>query len=142
MQPVNFDLKLEQILEKDSRYSREGYQFVRDGLDFTRKIVNRENPGVERKHVSGQEMLDGIRQLALQQFGPMAATVLAEWGITRCSDFGEIVYNMIDIGLFAKTDKDSREHFENGYDFDTAFRRPYLPQSKLEAEKKTIAKVD
>jgi uncharacterized repeat protein (TIGR04138 family) len=142
MQEVDFDQEVEKILARDSRYTREAYGFVREGLDFTRKIVNRENPGPARQHVSGQELLDGIRQLGLQQFGPMATTVFAEWGITRCQDFGDIVYNMIDIGLFAKTDKDSREHFENGYDFDTAFRKPYLPQSKLETEKKPIARLD
>jgi uncharacterized repeat protein (TIGR04138 family) len=142
MQEVDFDQEVEKILARDSRYTREAYVFVREGLDFTRKIVNRENPGPARQHVSGQELLDGMRQLGLQQFGPMAATVFAEWGITRCQNFGDIVYNMIDIGLFAKTDKDSREHFENGYDFDTAFRKPYLPQSKLETEKKPIARVD
>jgi uncharacterized repeat protein (TIGR04138 family) len=142
MQEVDFDHEVEKILAKDSRYSREAYSFVREALDFTRKLVNRENPGPARQHVSGQELLDGIRQLGLQQFGPMAATVLAEWGVTRCSDFGEIVYNMIDVGLFAKTDKDSREHFENGYDFDTAFRKPYMPQSKLETEKKPIARLE
>jgi uncharacterized repeat protein (TIGR04138 family) len=142
MQEVDFDHEVEKILAKDSRYWREAYSFVREALDFTRKLVNRENPGPARQHVSGQELLDGIRQLGLQQFGPMAATVLAEWGVTRCSDFGEIVYNMIDVGLFAKTDKDSREHFENGYDFDTAFRKPYMPQSKLETEKKPIARLE
>lgn len=142
MQEVDFDHEVGKALAKDSRYSREAYVFVREALDHTRKVVNRDNPGPARQHVSGQELLDGVRQLALQQFGPMAATVLAEWGITRCSDFGEIVYNMIEIGLFAKTDKDSREHFDNGYDFETAFRRPYLPQSKQETEKKPIGKLD
>src|SRR5215469_465508 len=142
MQEVDFDHEVEKILAKDSRYTREAYLFVRESLDFTRKLVNRENPGPARQHVSGQELLDGIRQLALQQFGPMAATVLAEWGVTRCSDFGEIVYNMIEIGLFAKTDKDSREHFETGHDFDTALPKPYLPQSKLKEEKKPIGRLD
>jgi len=139
MQEVNFDLKLEQILAKDKRYAREAYMFLREGLDFTQKLILRESQGTLR-HVSGQELLEGIRQFAIQQFGPMAVTVFEEWGITRCSDFGEIVFNMVEVGLLAKTDKDTRDDFQNGYDFTDAFRKPYWPQSKSEAEPKTSAK--
>jgi len=141
MQEVNSDLKLDKILAQDARFTREAYLFVREALDFTQKQVSRENRDMVR-HVSGQELLDGIRQYALQQYGPMSATVLEEWGVTRCADFGEIVFNMVEADLLAKTDKDSRDDFQGGYDFDTAFRKPYLPQSKTGAEKKIIAKLD
>ena len=143
MQEANFDLKLEQILAKDKRYAREAYRFVREALDFTQKPILRENPGALR-HVSGQELLEGIRQFALQQFGPMAATVFEEWGVRRCADFGEIVFNMVDASLLAKTEKDSRNDFQNGYDFADAFQKPYWPRSRSEeatrAEAKTGAK--
>ncbi len=143
MQEVNFDLKLEQILAKDRRYSREAYVFVREALDFTQKLILRENQGTFR-HVSGQELLEGIRQFALQQFGPMAAMVLEEWGVRRCSDFGEMVFNMVEVALLAKTEKDSRDDFQNGYDFTEAFQKPYWPQSKpasgTKIETKTVAK--
>lgn len=141
MQEVNFELKLEKILAKDPRYMREGYMFVREALDFTQQLIGRENQGAIR-HVSGQELLDGIRQYALKQFGPMAATVLEEWGIKTCPDFGEIVFNMVEADLLAKTEKDTRDDFQNGYDFVTAFRKPYLPQSKSSAETRPIAKID
>src|SRR5580704_12694816 len=130
MQEVNFDIGLENILAKDPRYSRNAYLFVREALDFTQKFISRENQGSVR-HVSGQELLDGIRRFALQQFGPMGITVFEDWGITRCADFGEIVFNMIDVSLLAKTEKDSRDDFQTGYDFNDAFRKPYLPQGKL-----------
>lgn len=133
MQEVNFDLKLEQVLAHDQRYSREAYVFVREALDFTQKLILRENQGALR-HVSGQELLEGIRQFALQQFGPMAATVFESWGVTRCSDFGEIVFNMVEASLLAKTEKDTRDDFQNGYDFIDAFQKPYLPRSKAETE--------
>jgi uncharacterized repeat protein (TIGR04138 family) len=141
MQEVNFELKLEKILAKDPRYTREGYVFVREALDFTQQLIGRENQGAIR-HVSGQELLDGIRQYALKQFGPMATTVLEEWGIKSCPDFGEIVFNMVEADLLAKTEKDTRADFQNGYDFVTAFRKPYLPQSKSPAEARPIAKID
>ncbi|HVU28065.1 MAG TPA: Minf_1886 family protein [Verrucomicrobiae bacterium] len=137
MQEVNFDEALDKILARDSRFSREAYFFLREALDFTQKIIAKENREQVR-HISGQELLDGIRQYALQQFGPMAAMVLAEWGVTNCRDFGNIVFNMVEIGLLAKTEKDSREDFENGYNFTDAFRKPFLPQNKSNLEAKPV----
>jgi len=136
MHEANFEETLDQILAKDSRYRRDAYLFVRDALDFTQKTAPRERR--EGFHVSGQELLAGIRDYALTQFGPMAITVLEEWGITRCEDFGEIVFNVVEAGLFSKTDRDSREDFQNGYDFDEAFRKPFLPQSKVSKETKPV----
>ena len=90
---------------------------------------NRDQP----RHVTGQELLEGIRGYALTQFGPMVELVFAEWGVHRCEDFGEIVFNMVDIGLLGKTEQDSREDFQNGYNFHDAFRKPFLPSKKLRA---------
>ena len=138
MQEVNFDEAVEQILATDSRFHRDAYLFMREALDFTQKLVGRENQGKVR-HVTGQELLDGLRQYALQQFGPMTTTVFEEWGIRTCQNFGEIVFNMVEIGLLAKTDKDTRDDFQNGYDFTDAFRKPFWPENKLKAETKPVA---
>ena len=138
MQEINFDEAVEQILAKDSRYTRDAYLFVREALDFTQKLVGKETRG-QIRHVSGQELLDGIRQFALKQFGPMAVTVFEEWGVRNCRDFGEIVFNMVESGLLAKTEKDTRDDFQNGYDFTDAFRKPFWPQGKFDSENKPIA---
>ena len=130
MHEVNFDEKVEEIFAKDPRYARDAYNFLREALDFTQKIIGKENHGKVR-HVTGQELLNGIRQFALAQFGPMTKTVLEEWGIKHCNDFGELVFNMVESGLLAKTEKDSREDFQEGYDFTDAFCKPYWPQGKL-----------
>jgi len=130
MQEVNFDEALEQILAKDARYHREAYLFVREALDYTQKLICKQAQG-QFRHVSGQELLDGIRPYALAQFGPMVMTVLEEWGVHKCRDFGEIVFNMVEIGLLAKTDKDCREDFDSGYEFNEAFRKPFLPSTRL-----------
>jgi len=132
MQEVNFDEVVMQILEKDVRYHRDAYVFLREGLDFTQKLISKENRGATR-HVTGQELLDGLRQYALQEFGPMAKMVLEEWGITQCRDFGTIVFNMVEIGLLAKTDKDSHDDFQTGYDFTEAFCKPFWPAARREA---------
>ena len=138
MQEINFDEKVEMILAKDSRYARDAYAFVRESLDFTQKTIGKENRGQVR-HISGQELLDGIRQFALAQFGPMAVTVLEEWGVHNSRDFGEIVFNMVEIELLAKTEKDNRDDFNNGYDFTDAFRKPFWPPSRLNPEVKPVA---
>ena len=130
MQAVNFEEILEKMVETDPRYQRDGYFFLREALDHTQKIVGKAKKG-EIRHVSGQELLAGIRDCALAQFGPMATTVLEEWGIRSCEDFGEMVFNMVENNLLAKTDKDSREDFKDGYSFEEAFRKPFLPQNKL-----------
>jgi uncharacterized repeat protein (TIGR04138 family) len=138
MQEVNFDAVLDDILAKDTRYARDAYHFLRESLDFTQKLISKENKGKVR-HVTGQELLDGIRQHALQQFGPMAVTVFEEWGVRNCKDFGEMVFNMVESGLLAKTEKDTRDDFQEGYDFTEAFEKPFWPESRLQAEAKKSA---
>lgn len=141
MQPIDFDQALEKIVRLDPRYDREAYRFVRDALDFTQQLLTqpggrsaraprttpRKNP---TNHVSGGELLAGIRDFALQQFGPMVMTVFDEWGIRATSDFGEIVFNMVDARLLNKTAEDSREDFKDVFDFRAVFELPFLPTSK------------
>jgi uncharacterized repeat protein (TIGR04138 family) len=135
MQEASFERALELIRAKDPRFEDEAYAFVREALDHTQKTIGK---GARVRHVSGQELLAGIRDYALSQFGPMAMMVLEEWGIRSCQDFGDIVFNMVDIGLLAKTEKDSRADFAGGYDFYDAFRKPFLPRGKQKS-RKTVA---
>ena len=130
MHEASFEEALEKILGQDPRYQRDAYLFVREALDHTQKSIVKESKG-ELRHVTGQELLGGIRDYALSQFGPMVTTVFEEWGIKSCADFGEIVFNMVETGWLAKTEKDTREDFHSGYDFFEAFRKPFLPASKL-----------
>jgi len=126
MHAANFEETVEKIATRDSRYAREAYYFVRDALDHTQKLLGRSGKE-EIHHVTGQELLEGTRAYALQQYGPMVITVFHEWGIRHCEDFGEIVFNMVEASILAKTEKDTREDFKNGYDFLEAFRRPFVP---------------
>ena len=129
MHEVSFEEALAKVEAKDPRYRRDAYLFVREALDHTQKTIGKDARGRIR-HVTGQELLIGIREYALQQFGPMTKAVLEEWGVRSCPDFGEIVFNMVEVGWLAKTEKDSRADFEGGYDFDEAFRKPFLPKGK------------
>ena len=125
MHELSFEEAVQQILAKDSRYHREAYKFIRDALEHTKKTV-----GKKVLHVTGQQLLTGIREFGLNQFGPMAMTVFEEWGINSCKDFGEIVFNLVDNGVLAKTESDSRADFAEGYTFWDAFRKPFLPAAK------------
>jgi len=120
---LNAEELLKNILTRDPRYTVEAYAFVRAGLDYTVRRLDKP------RHVSGQELLDGIRELALAEFGPMTKTVLNGWGIRRTEDVGEIVFNMVETGLLGKTEKDSRADFSGGYDFDETFRKPFRPSA-------------
>src|SRR5436190_8498756 len=129
MQEVTFEEAVEQILAKDPRYHREAYLFIRDALEFTKKSVTRASRQPVL-HVTGQQLLDGIREFALGLFGPMAMTVFEEWGITRCEDFGELVFNLIETRMLAKTDTDTRTDFAGSYNFWDAFRQPFVPRQR------------
>ena len=117
---------LEQIIKHDARYSMDAYLFIREGLDYTTKILNKP------RHVSGIELLEGIREYALQEFGPVSRRVLLEWGIRSCSDIGNIVFNLVDVGLLGKTKEDRIEDFDAGYDFEEAFSTPFLPEKIIQ----------
>lgn len=129
---------LDKITLRDQRFHRDAYYFVRDALDVAQKKFC--NGGREPQHVSGQQLLEGIRDHAVSEFGPMAMMVLGEWGVTECEHFGDIVFNMVEESLLGKTDEDTREDFKGGYDFEEAFRKPYLPTGK--PKKKRAAKKD
>lgn len=118
----NAEELLKKILEADPRYAIEAYGFLRAGLDFTVRRLERP------RHVSGQELLDGLREFALSEFGPMTKTVLNGWGIHCTEDFGEMVFNLVDAGLLGQTDEDDRADFTGSYDFDEAFCQPFRPE--------------
>jgi len=117
------------LVAADPRYHRDAYLFLRDALEYTQRILKRE-AGSKTRHITGQELLEGIREHALKEYGPMALTVLSEWGIQRSEDFGEIVFNMVEHGILSKTENDSRKDFQDGYDFVQAFSAPFRPSGK------------
>jgi uncharacterized repeat protein (TIGR04138 family) len=129
MQDPDFADIVSLICKEDPRFDRKAYDFVRLGLDHTVKELRKKDSARAEKsrHVSGAELLEGLRAYALDQFGPLTKTVLNAWGVTRCSHFGDIVFNLIEYNVFSKTDSDRREDFSDIYDFDTAFVKPFQP---------------
>ncbi|MFZ5493779.1 MAG: Minf_1886 family protein [Verrucomicrobiota bacterium] len=129
MQDLEFSEIVGLICKEDPRFDRKAYNFVRQALDHTVKEVKRRQPERTGKsqHVTGAELLHGIRDYAIEQYGPLAKTVLNAWGVHRCADFGDIVFNLIEYNVFSKTESDRREDFAEIYDFEEAFVKPFLP---------------
>ena len=132
MQDLDFNEVVELIVKEDPRFDRKAYAFIRQGLDYTVKELKKKEIAKTRgsQHVTGAELLDGIRVFALDQYGPLTKTVLNSWGITKCPDFGELVFNLIEYNVFSKTESDRREDFVDLYSFDDAFVKPFLPVQK------------
>ncbi len=118
-----------EICKKDPRYHADAYFFLVEALDVTVKDIRKNQPDHGR-HVTGKELLDGIKEYALDEFGPLTFTVFDEWGIHTTLDFGEIVFNLVEAGRLGKTENDSREDFKNGYTFEEAFLRPFEPHQR------------
>jgi uncharacterized repeat protein (TIGR04138 family) len=128
---------LAEVVRKDPRYAYEAYEFVHAALKHTQKMLGRQLPeaGAEaaelaeaQRHVSGPELLQGIRELALQEFGLMARTVFHMWGVQKTDDFGDIVFNLVEFSLLSKTSEDSRADFHAVYDFEQALVKDYRIQ--------------
>lgn len=132
MEKISTEQAIEAIIEKDPRYPREAYEFVRESLDCTIRLFRKDAVGKER-HVTGKELLEGLRRHALDQFGPLAHTVLTSWNLRAGEDVGEIVFNMVNARVLSKTDRDKREDFQNGYDFEETFKRPFEPSPRTSA---------
>ena len=110
--------RIRAIRARDPRYAPEAYEFVFQALSYTLSKVG------ERRHVSARELLDGVREFALQRFGGLALLVFDRWGVHATDDFGEIVFNLIEDKLMNRTETDTKEDFRAAYDFHDTFGTP------------------
>lgn len=129
-----FDEAIDQVLARDPRFDRAAYHFLRDALDYTLKV--RKKASGAQGHITGPQLLEGIRQHALKSYGPMVPTVLEYWGVGRTEDFGAMVFSLVEEGIFGKTETDSIEDFKNVYSFHDAFIAPFQPRPPLGAARK------
>jgi uncharacterized repeat protein (TIGR04138 family) len=125
MDQLKFDAALNVVLTRAPQYNRAAYHFLKEALDFT--VEGRKKTPGQCNHVTGQQLLDGIRRFALKQFGPMVPTVLEYWGIQRTEDFGNMVFALVEVGIFGKNERDSIDDFKDVYSFEEAFVAPFRP---------------
>jgi uncharacterized repeat protein (TIGR04138 family) len=112
--------RFRQVLKADPRYDPEAYNFLYEALDYTLKHVVSPR-SKSSQHVSGQELLEGVRRFAIEQFGCLARAVLETWGIRKTDDFGEMVFNLVAQDLMGKQESDSKEDFREIYEFEEVF---------------------
>ncbi len=125
--------RFQSLLRNDKRFKPEAYNFVFEALDHTVRTKYGdcdETAAPSSQHVTGPDLLEGIRELALEMFGCLAGTVIDCWGIEKSDHFGDIVFNLVEYGLMGSQDSDSKEDFSGGYDGiplgDVFFVRPTL----------------
>ena len=111
--------KIEKVMKENRQYKFEAYSFVMAALHNTVSKLPK------ARHVTGRELLHGIRDYALDQYGPLARTVLNHWGIKKTDDFGRIVFALVEVGILRKQPEDKIEDFHDVYDFKDAFDKGY-----------------
>ena len=121
--PSNLEDRLRCVAAADGRYHINAYRFVYEALDYTVKQFEK------KRHISGRELLEGIKNLALEQFGALAVMVFDVWGVRKTSDFGNMVFNLVEAQMMSRSDEDTREDFENVYEFRQVFRIDSKPRS-------------
>ena len=126
MSKVPFEQAVIDAAKHDPRYALEAYHFLRDALDTTMKSMEKGRKDANY-HVSGAELCEGVREYALQQFGPMVPTIFDAWNIRTTRDIGEMVFNLIHTGAFSSSDSDRVEDFEEVFRFEDVFEKPFLP---------------
>jgi uncharacterized repeat protein (TIGR04138 family) len=110
---------MDRIRLKERRYDERAYLFVLAALEFCQQRLE------ERRHITGQELAEGCRDLALERFGVMSRLVLEYWGIRSTADIGNIVFALVELGMLLSQPTDTREDFEDVYRFEQAFERDY-----------------
>jgi uncharacterized repeat protein (TIGR04138 family) len=113
------DEVMDRLRERHPRYHETAYLFILSALHHVLERLP------EPRHVSGRELADGVREVAIARFGPMARTVLAHWGIEGTADVGQVVFALVDAGILLKQDEDSPRDFDALYDFEEAFEADY-----------------
>ena len=136
---LTMDQAISKLRGENPKYAPAAYHFIRRALDHSLRKLKREE--MDRPaHVSGKELLEGFRDLALEEYGPLARTVLEDWGITQCSEVGEVVFQLVRMGVLGKNDNDVIEDFKEIWTFAEAFDAPFRPQA-VESPKKAKSRV-
>lgn len=110
---------MDRIRLRERRYDERAYLFVLAALEFCQQRLE------ERRHITGQELAEGCRDLALERFGVMSRLVLEHWGIRSTEDIGHIVFALVDLGMLLSQPNDTIADFADVFDFDQAFEKDY-----------------
>lgn len=132
---MNLSARIADLAAADHRYTPEAYHFVFQALDFVLEREEGDGRAEGRtlsadRHIAATDLLSGLRDFALAQYGPLARLVLERWGIRSTEDFGEIVFGLVDCQLLNKQETDRKSDFCGGFDFEEAFDRAWRPKGR------------
>lgn len=125
---MDYESVIREIVAKDPRYAPQAYELVRAALDHSQKVVHGEpkkGKSKESRHVTGPQLVEGLRQHVLENYGPVSYRLLCNWGLKRSIDVGNVVFNLIEAKLFGSSPEDSLSDFEDVIDFKEAFQKPF-----------------
>lgn len=120
--------KIVQLLAADPRFGWEAYLFIEEAVQHTQATLGRQlkegqdEPG-EDHHLSARELCNGIRDLAMERYGPLAGAVVKQLGIRETKDVGDLVWNMVEHELLIKSDSDQKEDFRDLFDLREEFSK-------------------
>ena len=120
----SFEDAVQAIMSKHGEYAPDSYDFARKALDFTTERMNKSE---DSPHLSAREFYMGACAYALEEYGPLAADVMEFWGVSSSRDFGNIVYHLIEAGIFGKQKDDSPEQFNDLPCPAELLGAPYMP---------------
>ncbi len=110
------DSRIWELCRQDRRYAYEAYEFVCAAVTFTQQKLQRHHDQSAERHISGRELLEGLVDLAVEQFGLLASLILKRWGVHTTADVGQIVYQLIDLGILSRSERDRPEDFHDVFD--------------------------
>ena len=125
MKSALFDQAVQRITQRRPEIHRDAYFFLKESLDLA--LAEQRKSSTPGRHVSASQLTEAFASHALQSFGPMAVTVLSEWGLTKTGDIGQMVFDLIDEKMFGRQQSDTPDDFGNVYSFHEKFEKPYLP---------------
>lgn len=129
MNSPRFRAKVDSIRSDDPRFAREAYVYLTRVLDYSVEKISLQCPPPHPQHVSCRTLLEDFCELALREMGPMAMTVMNEWGIKSGYNVGEMVFHLIDAGVFGKQPSDRLDDFKDFPPFSEILEKPYLPRT-------------
>jgi len=133
MNQQEFKSTVERIITNDSRYTTEAYEFIGEAVNFTAAKLKKNRLNPKTRHITCLELLYGVSEFAIKQFGPMAGDIFETWGLRSSQAIGDVVFNMINEQLLSASENDSLEQFSRGASFYELFRKPFLPTRNVVA---------
>ena len=103
--------KIEEHCFASGKYTPDAYEFI------TRSVIDQVSSLSAPRHLSAREVLQGVQDQLTDSFGFLAVEILRDWKIRTASDIGEIIFDLIALGILAASEDDKRSDFDIDFVF-------------------------